>query len=172
MPLNAKQMPVLGAANIGVGAIGASQLAANAVTSAALAAGAVNTAALGANAVTAAKVAAGTVGNRFEEPLTTSTTTASGQPMTTVGITYTPAGQAAGTDVIGFLINGVDDVIVGDAVKTQDIYLSADAGVTARALAAVVAGDVPYAGSKAGSVCASLTAGTDTVRAVYSRSIS
>lgn len=63
-----------------------------------------------------------------------------------VSITSTPGGDG----IPAVMVNGIQ-AEVGQAVKTKDCYFSADGGTTARAIAAIVAGDTLYwVGSVAG----------------------
>jgi hypothetical protein len=64
---------------------------------------------------------------------------------------------------VGVLINGLHEE-VGDGVKTKSCYFSADAGTTARAIAAVTAGDKLY---WVGSVAGYQLAASDKVDFLY-----
>ena len=65
--------------------------------------------------------------------------TAGDEQTTALTITSTPAGNS----YVGVGVNGVN-YRLGDAVKTKDCYFSVDGGVTARAIAAIAAGDTLY----------------------------
>lgn len=78
--------------------------------------------------------------------MTASLTTADFDEATTTALTFTPGNDG----FIEVLVNGLKETL-GDGVKTKSCYFSADAGVTARAISAIVAGDKLYwVGSVAG----------------------
>jgi hypothetical protein len=58
----------------------------------------------------------------------------------------TPAGTAASSPYFHVKVNGKPET-VGDGVKTDFFYFSADGGTTAKALSAIAAGDLLYLGS-------------------------
>lgn len=80
----------------------------------------------------------GTVPDHSDEDIACLVTTSDGDPVAATGLTNTPAGGAA--DVV---INGTFRKVSYGA-KTGEVYWSGDGGTTARALGAVVAGDIPY----------------------------
>lgn len=74
--------------------------------------------------------------------MTASVTTAAYDQATATTLASTPSGD-------GYLrayINGVAQVL-GDGVRTTDVYLSGDSGATARSIAAAAAGDTLHIGS-------------------------
>lgn len=78
--------------------------------------------------------------------MTASVTTADFDEACPTGIVSTPTGNG----YVQVMVNGVQ-AVVGDGVKTKECYFSGDAGVTARAIADIVAGDKLYwVGSVAG----------------------
>src|SRR3990172_5992388 len=74
-------------------------------------------------------------------------TSESAAPAATVGdnastglaISNTPGGDGA----VDILVNGIQYEL-GNGVKTKDAYFSADAGLTARAIGSIVAGDTLF----------------------------
>jgi hypothetical protein len=81
------------------------------------------------------------------------TTTADFQAACATTIAATPAGDG----YVSVMVNGLEQVL-GDGVKTKDCYFSVDAGATARAIAAITAGDTLYwVGTIAGFQLASAT---------------
>jgi len=86
-------------------------------------------------------------------------TAADHDPATASGITHTPASGS----MVTVLVNGAQQVL-GDGVKTKDCYFSADGGVTAKAIASIVATDVLYWN---GSIAGFQLATTDTLSYNY-----
>lgn len=105
------------------------------------------------NAALAAALAAagGALPSWDDQEVTTLLAVAQGDPLTATGLSNTPTGR------IDVYSPGGQRWRVGAGVKTKDIYFSGDAGVTARAHVAIVAGDIPYlgtTGAAAGGVAA------------------
>jgi hypothetical protein len=97
-----------------------------------------------ANATTSPSVEVGVSGVKAAVPRNSnkhgqSAATSGNEQTTTLAIAATPSGDG----YVEVLVNGVG-IELGDAVKTKDGYFSADAGVTARAIAAIATGDTFY----------------------------
>lgn len=90
--------------------------------------------------------------------MSASTTVSDGDAACATAITATPKGRVLVT------VNG-RQVSIGDGVKTKDGYFSSDLGITAKAYAAIAAGDKFYwVGSVAGY---QLNSSTDTISFNY-----
>lgn len=163
MPLKVGQIP---AATIAAGSIGSTELAAGAVTTAKIAAGAVTNTELASNAVTQPKIAADVVGNTYEERFAALATTTTSQAMCGTGLGFTPAADSKVT----LRVNGLADYTPSYSAKTGDFYWSADGGTTAKSLAALAAGDIPYSGTKASTYCISLVT-SDEISYQYPKSV-
>lgn len=102
---------------------------------------------------------------RANKQMAASTTVSDGDLACATAVATTPATPSAAGGYVGVQVNGVNH-LVGDGTKVAvDCYFSADGGATARALQAVVAGDLLYwNGSVAGF---QLAAATDTVSFFY-----
>jgi hypothetical protein len=87
-----------------------------------------------------------------------STTVLDGAVACATAVAATPAASSAAGGYVGVLVNGIE-VLVGDGTKIGvDCYFSSDGGATARAMKAIVAGDLLYwNGSVAGFQLASAT---------------
>jgi hypothetical protein len=85
---------------------------------------------------------------QIEESGAALATAAQGDPVFSA-LTQTPFKGNGGNATIQFTINGVK-YRVGPSAANDPIYYSGDGGVTARALNAIVAGDIPYRGGALG----------------------
>lgn len=100
-----------------------------------------------------------TVPTTQNKNMSANTTTADGQLATNTTVATTPAGDG----YVEIMLNGVK-VTLGDGVKTQETYFSADGGTTARAIANIAAGDGLYWN---GSVAGYQLATTDKIDFCY-----
>ena len=95
---------------------------------------------------------------RANKAMVASVTTVDGSLAFASAVVVTPATSSPAGGYVGVLINGVA-VLVGDGTKLGvDCYFSGDGGVTARAMKAIIAGDLLYWN---GSVAGFQLAGTD-----------
>jgi hypothetical protein len=90
-------------------------------------------------------------------------TTAAGALAWAPAVATTPAVSSTAGGYFDVRVNGLD-VSVGDAAKTSACYVSGDGGTTARAMRAIVAGDLLY---WVGSVAGFQLATTDVVDFLY-----
>lgn len=97
----------------------------------------------------------GVVPTSSNKGMAASVTTTDGSVACATTIVTTPTGGG----YVSVLVNGIQQTL-GDAVKTKDCYFSVDGGTTARAIAAIVAGDTLYWN---GSVASYQLAATDVI---------
>lgn len=89
--------------------------------------------------VDAAVVGAAAVPTISNKEMAASITAADGQVATATGMAFTPAFDG----YVRVFVNGTGQVL-GNGVKTKDSYFSGDGGTTARAISAIIAGDLLY----------------------------
>lgn len=108
--------------------------------------------------IQAKQIGSWATGVRSNKNMAASTTVADGDVACATAVATNPAGSSTLGGYIGVRVNGVN-YLVGDGTKVAvDCYFSADGGVTARALRAVVATDLLYwNGSVAGFQLAATT---------------
>ena len=81
---------------------------------------------------------------RGNKHMAASVTAADGQQACATAVATTPSASTTAGGYVGVAVNGVS-VFVGDGTKVAvDCYFSADGGTTARAMKAIVAGDLLY----------------------------